>query len=97
MNKQNSPRLAVALHYNEEVDEAPRIVASGQGTIAEKIIEKAEKAGVMVKEDPQLAKALVNLEVGQAIPPQLYSVIAEILAFVYQMDNYNRKTIKNKG
>lgn len=97
MKKDNSSRLAVALHYNESADQAPRVVASGRGLVAEKIIQKAENTGVAVKEEPQLAQALVNLEVGQAIPPELYGVIAEILAFVYQLDNCNKETRKIKS
>lgn len=97
MKKDNLSRLAVALHYNESADQAPRVVASGRGLVAEKIIQKAENTGVAIKEEPQLAKALVDLEVGQAIPPELYGVIAEILAFVYQLDNCNNETRKIKS
>ncbi|MHB8171822.1 MAG: EscU/YscU/HrcU family type III secretion system export apparatus switch protein [Thermincolia bacterium] len=97
MKKDNSSRLAVALYYNESADQAPRVVASGRGLVAEKIIQKAENTGVAIKEEPQLAQALVNLEVGQAIPPELYGVIAEILAFVYQLDNCNKETRKIKS
>jgi len=76
---------AVALEYNPEL-EAPRVVASGQGHIAEKIIEIAKAAGVPVTADPELARVLNELQVGDFIPPELYTVVAQILLFVCHMD-----------
>lgn len=83
-------KIAVALQYNAG-DEAPKVIASGKGILADKILEKAQEAEVPVYEDEGLAKTLSNLELGEAIPPELYGVIAEILVFVDKMDRIKAK------
>ena len=83
---------AVALKYNHEIADAPRITASGKGVLAEKIIETARDAGIHIKEDPDLLELLGNIPVGQEIPVDLYQTVAELLAFVYQVnDNYKKR------
>lgn len=77
---------AVALRYDMDKDDVPVVVAKGQGFIAEKIKEIASESGVPVKEDKELADYLMSLELYEEIPPELYAVIAEILAFIYRMD-----------
>lgn len=77
---------AVALRYNIEEDTAPVIVAKGQGFIAQRIEEVAREWGIPLKEDSQLAEYLMALDLYQEIPPELYTVVAEILAFIYSMD-----------
>ncbi len=69
---------AVALKYNAEQDLAPVVIASGYGEIANKIIEIAEHNGIPVFRDDSTASLLCMLEVGAAIPPELYQVIAAI-------------------
>ena len=81
---------AVALSYNPG-DDAPRIVATGKGNIAKKIIEEAEKADVPFYQDSKLAETLSALEIGDAIPPELYEVVAQILVFVDGMDKVKQK------
>jgi len=76
---------AVAVGYDAAKDSAPRILASGQGVVAQKIIELARQNGVLIKEDPLLVAALATLEVDTLIPPELYSVVAEVLAYVYRV------------
>lgn len=84
----NGPAAAV-LKFDKEVDEAPRVVAKGRGYVAEKIIETAREHGVYLQEDPVLVENLLDIDLGDCIPPQLYAVIAEILVFVWQIDkNY---------
>jgi len=78
-------KAAVALRYDRGADAAPVIVAAGKGRIAEKIEERARLHGVPVKEEGALANALVTLDVGQEIPPELYKAVAEVLAFVYRL------------
>lgn len=78
-------KQAVALQYDPE-DIAPRVIASGQGVLAERIIDKAKEADVPIHQDEKLAKTLSKLDVGDAIPPELYEVVAEILVFVDAMD-----------
>jgi len=81
---------AVALLYDKEQGDAPRIVASGRGVLAEKIVETARAAGVYIMEDPDLVELLAKLPVGDDIPPELYQAVAEILAFVYQVNGRYR-------
>ena len=62
------------------------MTAAGQGAVAEEIIRRALAAGVPVTEDPRLAAVLSQIDVGRVIPPELYEVIAEVLAYVYRLD-----------
>jgi flagellar biosynthesis protein len=63
------------------------ITAAGQGLVAEEIIRRAQAAGVPVTEDPRLATVLSQIDVGAVIPPELYAVVAEVLAYVYRLDD----------
>lgn len=81
---------AVALRYDAAKREAPEVVASGRGRIAEKIIEFAEAHGIYIKQDPDLVEVLSRLDIGETIPPELYVVVAEILAFVYRVNAKKR-------
>ena len=82
---ENKTKTAVALQYNKG-DDAPKVVASGKGAVAQRIIEKAKETDVPLYEDSKLAKTLSKLEIGDAIPQELYGVVAEILVFVDKMD-----------
>jgi len=84
--KERLESKAVALRYDPEIHEAPVVTAKGRGLLAEKIIELARESGVPIKEDPQLVEYLAMLDIYQEIPPELYQVVAEILAFVYRLD-----------
>jgi flagellar biosynthesis protein len=77
---------AVALNY-EKGNQAPTVVASGKGLLAEKILATAREAGVEVVEDPDLVELLANIPLGTEIPPELYQAVAEILAFVYRVNS----------
>ena len=81
------PIEAVALDYRPKDGQAPRVVAKGKGTVAEKILELARRAGVPIREDPVLFSLLSHLDVDQEIPPEAYKVVAELLAFVYKVHN----------
>lgn len=83
-------KQAIALEYDPSED-APRVIASGTGILAEKIIEKAKEANVPVHRDDKLADTLSRLEIGEMIPPELYEVVAEILVFVDAMDKLRAK------
>lgn len=85
------PKKAVALSYKEDMN-APIIVASGSGNVAENILAEGEKNKVPVYEDPKLATILTELELGEAIPPELYEAVARILIFVGDMDELYAKT-----
>ena len=86
-------KVSVALEYVPG-EEAPKIIASGKGVLAEKIIERAKEADVPVYEDSKLANTLSKLEIGDMIPPELYSVVAEILVFVDDMDRLRCQSIQ---
>ncbi|MGI5912342.1 MAG: EscU/YscU/HrcU family type III secretion system export apparatus switch protein [Syntrophomonadaceae bacterium] len=77
---------AVALRYIPQKDQAPVVVAKGSGFIAEQIKEVARESGIPLKEDQELVKYLMSLDLYEEIPPHLYAIIAEILAFIYSMD-----------
>ncbi len=83
---QAKPKQAVALRYQEGVTEAPVVVAKGKGFVAENILAKAKEHNIPVQVDPSLVEVLAKLDVDQQIPPELYQVVAEILAFVYRLD-----------
>jgi flagellar biosynthesis protein len=76
---------AVALSYDSEKMPAPTLSASGEGLVAERIIALAKANGIPIREDPELVTLLSQLDVGQVIPPELYNVVAELLAFVYRL------------
>jgi flagellar biosynthesis protein len=83
MKKREEIERAVALKYKE----FPTIVAKGGGELARRIIEIAELYGIPIYEDPDLIEILSHLDVGEEIPPELYEVIAEVLAFLYILND----------
>jgi len=80
-------KAAAALRYKRDVDPAPRLVAKGAGTIAEKIIQAAREAGVPIHENPDLLAVLMTLNIDEVIPPEMYVAVAEVLAFIYRVNN----------
>ena len=76
---------AVALAYRTG-DYAPQIIAKGRGLVADNIIREARKHGVYVHESPQLVSLLMQVDMDQHIPPQLYQAVAELLAWLYKME-----------
>lgn len=83
-------RTAVALSYEPSLA-APKVIASGKGYLADKIIEKAKEADIPLHKDEKLADTLSKLEIGDMIPPELYEVVAEVLVFVDKMDRIKGK------
>jgi flagellar biosynthesis protein len=84
--KNNEIKKAVALRYKAEEDNAPVVIASGKGEIAEKILEAARNNNIPIREEKDLAEVLAQLEIGEEIPPELYQIIAEILSFIYNLE-----------
>ena len=82
-----SKQKAVALKYNAERDEAPIVIASGYGSVAEKIIDIAEQKGIPVFRDDSAASLLCMLEVGNSVPPELYEVIAAVYCQLLQVSS----------
>lgn len=83
-------KTAVAIGFNPD-DEAPRIIASGKGYLAEKIIQSADANQIPVHQDNKLANTLSKLDLGDYIPPELYEVVSEILIFVNDIDTLQGK------
>lgn len=83
--KHSDVRKAVALQYDPEQDHAPRVTAVGEHKMAEQIIALARINGIPIHQDPYLAGALADVSVSQQIPPELYSLVAEILAYLYRV------------
>jgi flagellar biosynthesis protein len=87
---QEKQKTAVAVSY-EPGEAAPKILATGKGYLADKIIEKAKEEKIPFYKDTKLADTLSRLEIGEMIPPELYEVVAEILVFVDDMDKIHNK------
>ncbi|MBP1931480.1 EscU/YscU/HrcU family type III secretion system export apparatus switch protein [Ammoniphilus resinae] len=81
----NGPAAAV-IRFDQEKDNVPTVVASGKGAIALQIIEKAKEHGIPIQEDPVVVSQLIDMDLGENIPPQLYSVIAEILIMIEELE-----------
>ena len=78
-------RTAIALAY-QTGDAAPKVVAKGRGLIAQAIIERAKEHGVFVHESEDLVGMLMQVELDENIPPQLYLAVAELLAWLYRLE-----------
>ncbi len=85
-------QMAVALAYRNG-DAAPKVVASGRGMIAQAIIERAKEHGVYVHESEELVGMLMQVELDQHIPPQLYLAVAELLAWLYRLERGENGTM----
>ncbi|MBZ7985039.1 FlhB-like flagellar biosynthesis protein [Campylobacter sp. Cr9] len=81
----NKIKKALALGYNKEKNNAPKVMATGSGEIAERIIKLANENGIPIKEDEELCEVLSKLELGEEIPPAMYKAVAEIFSFIYRM------------
>ena len=79
-------QTAVALRYLRGEDDAPRVVARGQGELAARILDLARRHGIPVRRDGDLAGILSKLDLGEQIPAELYQAVAEVLAYLYRAD-----------
>lgn len=88
MNNDKSvpPSIAAALGYDPEQDEAPRLVAKGKEEMAEQITRIARENNVPIHEDADLAQVLATLDLDEEIPEELFAAVAEVLAFIYNMN-----------
>ena len=89
--KRKMPQTAVALAY-QSGEAAPKVVAKGSGLIADKIISTAREHGVFVHESKELVGLLMQVELDQHIPPQLYMAVAELLAWLYRLEHAEAPT-----
>lgn len=85
---------AVALAYDRAG--APTVVAKGSGEVARKLIEQAIDYGIPIQKDQVLVEALLQVNLGEEIPPQLYQVVAELLAFIYRLDQGAKEKNEHK-
>lgn len=81
------PPVAVAVRYDAEKESSPRVVATGKGMIAEKILELARQHEIPIHHDPDLVELLAQVELFDEIPPELYTAVAEVLVWVYRVNN----------
>ncbi len=84
--EQEKPKRAVALRYETDRDHAPRVVAKGERLVAEQIIAIAQEHGIHIHEDPDLVAVLAKLDIDAQIPEELFRAVAEVLAFVYRLN-----------
>jgi len=93
MSKRKNKKLksAVALKYQTETDAAPKVTAKGEGLVAERIIQLARENKVPIKEDPDLVQILSQVDINKEVPPSVYKVVAELLAFVYKLNSKYQK------
>jgi flagellar biosynthesis protein len=89
-DKRPQTTLAAAIKYDGLKDSAPKVTARGQGNVAEKIIEIAREKGIPLKNDPDLVQILSKLNLDTEIPVELYRAVAEILAFIYSLNEDQR-------
>lgn len=88
-------KTAAALGYKSDEDYAPKLLAKGRGYMADRIIAVAEENKTPVYKDERLSRQLQNLEIGEAIPENLYNVVAEVLVFISKMDTRYGREQKN--
>ncbi len=88
--KGDKQEKAAALVYDQTG--APRIVAKGVGEVARKMIQAAEEEGIPIQKNEILVEALMQVELTKEIPPQLYRAVAELLAFIYRLENVKSQT-----
>ena len=81
-----SEKKAVALKYDREQSGAPKVIAKGKGTIAEKILQKAQEFDVPVFQNEALATSLLSLDVDEQIPPNLYKAVAEVFVWLMKSE-----------
>lgn len=88
MDKNLLQKQAAALRYAQNQDAAPKVLASGKGHMAEKIIQKAKEYNVAIFQNEVLASSLLDLEVNEEIPPQLYKAVAEVFVWLMNCEEY---------
>lgn len=94
--QKHTRKEAIALSYDANAGDAPKVVAKGKGKIAENILDKAKEHHVPIQEDPTLVELLGQLEVDETIPEQLYQAVAEVFAYIYQVDRAHSSRKNNR-
>lgn len=86
IEEKHKRKEAVALSYDPNSAQAPKVTAKGKGRIAENILEKAKEHNVPIQEDPSLVEILGQLNMNETIPEELYKAVSEVFAYIYQVD-----------
>ena len=86
-NKRVPDKEAVALRYDPEKETAPRVIAKGRGYLAEQILAAAKKNAVPIYQNQAVSGLLMAIELDREVPPELYQAVANVLAYVYKIDN----------
>lgn len=79
-------KKSLALKWDREKDDAPRLIAAGKGALADRIISLAIEAGIPIQENSILTEALVDTTTGREIPPELYQIAAEVYIFLMELE-----------
>lgn len=90
----NKRKEVIALTYEQHKHSAPTVIAKGKGLVAEQILERAKKENIPIQEDPSLVELLSKLNINEQIPEDLYMAVAEVFAFIY---NLEKDTTKKDG
>lgn len=90
----NKKQKAAALRYDHEKEHAPKLIASGQGLVAENIINQAKENNIPTLEDPSLIELLAELNINETIPEELYQAVAEVFAFIYRADQQAKNILE---
>lgn len=90
MTMERGPERAIGLRWDEDVTSAPEVAAAGSGEVARRILEAAAEHGIPVREDPELCELLALLDVGDEIPVELYTAVAELLVYLYRLSGETR-------
>jgi len=90
-SKEDEQLQAIAIRYDQKKDQAPKVVAKGAGFVADNILAVAKKNAVPVYQNKTLTGMLMAVELDSVIPPDLYRAVAEILAYIYRLDQGKRK------
>ncbi|GEK32580.1 EscU/YscU/HrcU family type III secretion system export apparatus switch protein [Kurthia sibirica] len=88
---------AVALSFDANKGDAPKVLAKGKGVLAENILQKAKDNDVPIQEDKTLVQLLGQLDLNESIPEELYQGVAEVFAFIYQLDKQHAKKSRKNG
>jgi len=97
MRKRNKPRTqAIALQWTPLKEAVPKVKASGSGALADEILRIAKENDIPIREDKDLVQILSLLDIGESIPPQVHTAIAEILAFIYWSNQQYQEVFKKK-
>jgi len=84
--KKQDKAKAVALRYDRQKENAPRVLAKGKGELARRIVDKAKEYGITIYKDDDLVEILAALELDTEIPNELYKAVAEVMVFIYKLN-----------